>query len=149
MVCEHLADLLCVYFSILGRNCNHLVTGRLNCPGFMTGDMTAGGGHDCLMRAKNGGNHRGVCLSSADQKVNVHFIVPAGSADYTPRFGAEIVLAIAGSLLSVGFHHRLKYARMRAFSVITFKSYQVSRPPGLFKNEPKIAVFPYCFIIFT
>ena len=105
---------------MLGQG-QYLVAGELDSSRLMSGDMPRSSGDHALIAAQQRGDHRGVGLGAAHQKVHVPLRATAGRQNFFLRAVAVSVMAVAGLLFQIGLHQPPKDGRMGSFAIIVFK----------------------------
>ena len=83
------------------------------------------------MGTQGGIDHRQVGLGSSHKEVDCQIVVTAGFAYFLPGGSAIIILAVALSLLHIGFHKGIQNALVAALGVVVVKI-QHNLPPDSF-----------------
>ena len=128
-------DLVGIDFAFLVLQRQDLVTVKLHRAGLVGVNMAGGGADHTLKFLQHRGNHDGVGLGAAHQKLHICLLATAGFFDLLCRAGAVGIAAVAGLHLQIGVDQLLQHLGVGTGYVITFKG-----------NHNKTSIF-YVFII--
>ena len=105
-------------------------------------DMSRLGAQGSLVGPQDGGDHGGVSLGTAHQKLHRRLRGLAGLADKFPGVVAVGVQAVARRLLQIGLGQGLQDFGVGPLPIVTFKAYHVLAP---FPPFGKGACFPLSY----
>ena len=118
---NHCRNLLSGDFAVVRRQPQHLMSGCLNCTGFVNIDMGAFRTNDPLMGPQRSRNHRQVGLCAANQKMHRQILISANCTNLPGSFSAISILTITRCLLHIGLYQGFQYLFVTAFAVIIVK----------------------------
>ena len=107
--------------AVLGGNCQHLMSGRLHCAGFMDMDMPRICADDALMGPQGSIDHRYIGLGAAHQKVHRKLRIPAQSANFFRSRLAIFIAAVTAGLFQICLGQASQNRLMTALAVIIVK----------------------------
>ena len=103
--------------------------GRTLCPVDSMAPVSGVGGDDALVGPQGRGDHRGVDLGPAHQKVDGQILpAPAQGPDLGAGFVAKRIFSISNGLIEVRIRQPPQHAGVRPLGVVTFQSDHKSIP---------------------